>query len=105
MKSRLNNYIKIFKILDSKQKRTCFCLVLMMFFGAVMETAGIGLLYPLISIIGDSDSINKVAKYEIIQKTLYALGITNHIRFIVFSSLILLIFYIIKNVYIFYLKK
>lgn len=105
MKSQLNNYIKIFKILTSKQKRTCLGLVIMMFIGAVMETAGIGLLYPLISIIGNPESINKVGKYQFIKKILFSFGVNNHIRFIVFSSLLLLFFYIIKNVFLVYLNK
>lgn len=105
MKSKFDNYLKIFRILSPKQKRTCFGLVIMMFFGAVMETAGIGLLYPLISIIGDPESINKVENYPLIQKILISFGINTHIRFIVFASLLLLIFYIVKNVFLFYLNK
>lgn len=105
MKTKLNNYIKIFKILPLKQKKTCVGLVIMMFFGAVMETVGIGLLYPLITIIGDSESIVKCEKYPFVQKVLSFFCVTNHIRFIVFSSILLLIFYIIKNVFLFYLNK
>ncbi|WP_038073206.1 ABC transporter ATP-binding protein [Treponema sp. C6A8] len=105
MKSRLSNYIKVFKILTPRQKRICFVIVIMMFIGAVLETAGIGLLYPLISIIGDTESIIKVVKFPFIQKILLKLGVNSHIRFIVFSSVFLLIFYIIKNIFIFYLNK
>ena len=105
MKSKFENYIKIFKILTSKQKRICFVLVIMMLIGALMETAGIGLLYPLISIIGNPESMNKVAKYPHLQKILYYIGVDNHLRFIVFSSLLLLFFYVIKNVFLFFLNK
>ena len=90
----MKNFFKIFKILTPKQMRICSLIIVLMFIVSVMEAFGIGLLYPLISIIGDPHFLEK---HENIAKIVGVIGVDNHRKLICFSSLMLLAFYILKN--------
>ncbi len=90
----MKNFFKIFKILTPKQMRICSLIIVLMFIVSVMEAFGIGLLYPLISIIGDPHFLEK---HENIAKIVGIIGVDNHRKLICFSSLMLLAFYILKN--------
>ena len=74
--------------------RICSLIIVLMFIVSVMEAFGIGLLYPLISIIGDPQFLEK---HENIAKIVGIIGVDNHRKLICFSSLMLLAFYILKN--------
>ena len=50
----MKSFLKIFSILTRKQMRICLLLIFLMLVIAVFEAFGIGLLYPLITIIGDT---------------------------------------------------
>ena len=49
----MKTILKVFRILTQKQLRMCTLLIVLMFFGAMLEAVGIGALYPLINIIGN----------------------------------------------------
>jgi ATP-binding cassette, subfamily B, bacterial PglK len=92
----MKSFVKIFTILTPKQLRMCFLLILFMFVGAVFEAIGIGALYPLINIIGQPDYLIRHKKvYEILSP----FGIVSHSLFIIFCSSLLIVFYIIKNLF------
>lgn len=76
--------------------RTCAFLIVLMFFGAVMEAVGIGALYPLITIIGTPDFLNK---HEKIRGIVALLGIDTQSQFIILCSFLLIAFYIFKNLF------
>lgn len=90
----MKSYLRIFTILTRKQMTICSFLILLMLLIAVFEAFGIGLLYPLINIIGNPEWINK---YEFATDFLQRIGINTHRKLIFFSSTSLLLFYIIKN--------
>lgn len=93
----MKNFFKIFKILTPKQMRICCFIIGLMFVVSIMEAFGIGLLYPLINIIGDQNFLNghqKVASFFAI------IGIKNHRQLVCFCSIALLLFYILKNILI-----
>lgn len=90
----MKSYLRIFTILTRKQMTICSFLILLMLLIAVFEAFGIGLLYPLINIIGNSEWINK---YQAASDFLQKLGINTHRKLIIFSSTSLLAFYIVKN--------
>jgi ATP-binding cassette, subfamily B, bacterial PglK len=92
----LKSLLKIFKILTPKQMRTCAFLIVLMFFGAVMEAVGIGALYPLITIIGTPDFLNK---HEKIRDIVALFGIDAQSQFIILCSFLLIAFYIFKNLF------
>lgn len=98
----MNLILKIFSIFKEKQLRKCIIIIAVMVLGAVLEAVGIGAILPLISIMGKPDfltSYPKVAQYAEI------VGITTHIQFIIAATFLLLILYIIKNIYLAWQNK
>ena len=98
----MKSFLKIFKILTPKQLRICFTLIILMFVIAVFEAFGIGLLYPLITIIGDPAYLEGHAE---IAKIISFFGITTHKSLVIFLSLGLVFFYIFKNFLILFQGK
>lgn len=98
----MKSFLKIFKILTPKQLRICFALIFLMLVIAVFEAFGIGLLYPLITIIGDPAYLENHAE---IAKIISYLGITTHKSLVIFLSLGLVFFYIFKNFLILFQGK
>lgn len=94
--------IKILKklriLLDKKQKRTMGWLVLMMFVAAALETASIALVLSVMTLIVTP---NAVETNEIVGKVYNFFGFTSEIRFIVFVMILLMLAFILKNVYLF----
>jgi ABC-type multidrug transport system fused ATPase/permease subunit len=73
-----------------------------MILGAILEAIGIGAILPLISIMENPDFLTvypKVTKYAGI------FGIMTHIQFIITATFLLLILYIIKNIYLAWQNK
>lgn len=98
----MKNFLRIFTILTRKQMMVCVFIIFLMFICASMEAFGIGLVYPLIQIIGNPNFLEEhVAVAEFVQK----FGVVNHRRLIFFSSICLLFFYIFKNIIVLYEAK
>lgn len=91
----MRSFLKIFSVLTKKQMRICSALIVMMVFIAAFEAVGIGLLYPLINIIGDSEFLEHHLK---VASILGRIGIKTHSSLVVASSISLLLFYIFKNI-------
>lgn len=72
----------------------CAFIISLMLVIAVFEAFGIGLLYPLINIIGNP---NWLEDHEKIAKILSVFGIKSHRKLIFFASLSLFAFYVLKN--------
>lgn len=90
----MKSFFKIFQILTPKQMRYAFGLVILMFICAAMEAVGIGLLYPLIAVIGKPEIIENREKVKLLVQ---ALGITSHKQLILSFSLFIVVFYVFKN--------
>ena len=71
----MKSFLKIFTILTKKQMRICSLLIFLMLIIAVFEAFGIGLLYPLITIISDTDWL---AHHKRIADGLAVFGINSH---------------------------
>ncbi|MGL5271443.1 MAG: ABC transporter ATP-binding protein [Selenomonadaceae bacterium] len=92
----MKSMLKIFNIFTLKQQRYCLFIVLAMIVGAMFEAIGIGAILPLISIMGNPDFLlghPALAKYAAI------LHVHSHNDFIILSAGLLMIFYIVKNIY------
>lgn len=94
----MKSFFKIFTVLTPKQLKICIGLIIMMFFIAIFEALGIGLIYPLIDIMGDSNYL--VTNNNIITQFASFFGITTHKSLVLVSAAFLLAFYILKNVLI-----
>lgn len=68
-----------------------------MFFGALLEAIGIGAILPLISIMGEPDFL---IAYPIVAQYAAIFGITTHTEFIIMAAFLLILLYIVKNIYL-----
>lgn len=93
----MRSFFKIFKILTPKQMRICAFLIFLMVLIAIFEAFGIGLLYPLIRIIGNPQWLEEHKK---IASILAIFKIDSHRKLIFFASLSLFMFYLFKNIII-----
>ncbi|EHG23929.1 ABC transporter ATP-binding protein [Selenomonas noxia] len=89
-------FLKIFSIFTPKELRYCAFLVAVMMFGAVLEAVGIGAILPLISLMGQPDFL---VQHPEIAGYAAKFGITTHTELIIGLSLLLILLYILKNIY------
>ena len=90
-------FLKIFSIFTPKEQRYCAFLVAAMMIGAALEAVGIGAILPLISLMGQPDFL---ARHTEIADYAARVGITTHTELIVGISLLLILLYILKNLYL-----
>ena len=88
---------KVFDIFTTKEKMICAFIVVMMLIGALLEALGIGAIMPLLALMSDE---NYLQKHPDIANVAYSLGITTHRDFIMASTVMLILIYIIKNLYL-----
>ncbi|WIW71079.1 ABC transporter ATP-binding protein [Anaerosinus gibii] len=98
----MKDIFKIFTIFTPKQQRYCGVIVFCMVIGAMLEAVGIGAILPLISIMGDEGFLDK---HIVVKQYAEILNITTHTSFIIFSSALLIILYVLKNLYMAWLTK
>ena len=93
---------KIQILLDKKQKRTMLFLVLLMIIGAILETASLGALIPVIQTIMKENAIAE-SRYL---SMLYAwMGCTSEGQFTVYIMLAVIFLFIIKNIFLYWQQK
>jgi ABC-type multidrug transport system fused ATPase/permease subunit len=88
---------KVNYILDRKQKIKLAILAIIIIIGAFMELLGVSCIMPLINVAMDS-SVVDTTWYMIKVKDLFGFTETNQI--VVFLAVVLIIVYIVKNIYI-----
>lgn len=98
----MKKFLRVFTILTRKQMMLCSFIIFLMALCAMMEAFGIGLVYPLIRIIGNPNFLDDHKKVE---KIMLFFGVNTHRRLIFVSSLCLLCFYVFKNFVILYEGK
>ena len=90
-------FLKIFSIFTPKELRYCAFLVIVMMVGAVLEAIGIGAILPLISLMGQPDFL---VQHPEIAGYAAKVGITTHTELIIGLSFLLILLYILKNLYL-----
>lgn len=93
---------KVFQVLTKEKQRYCVLIVFCMLIGAVLEAVGIGAILPLISIMGQTDFLSK---HQQLTDILAGIGVATHTGFIITAALALIIFYIVKNIYMAWMLK
>ncbi len=98
--------IKIIKkiriLLDKKQKRTMVGLVFMMIIGALLETASLGALIPVIQTIMKENAIQE-SRY--LSFCYNGLGFTSERQFTACIMLVVIVLFIVKNIYLYWQEK
>lgn len=93
---------KIRILLDKKQKRTMALLVVLMIIGAILETASLGALIPVIQTIMKE---NAIAESSLLTALYLILGCTSETQFTVLIMLAVIFLFIIKNLYLYWQQK
>lgn len=93
---------KLSILLDRKQKTTMAGLVVLMIIGAALQTAGVGLILPVMKIVMDKEAISKPGLLNDVYKMI---GGGNETRFIVMVMLSLIGVFIVKNAFLYFQQK
>jgi ATP-binding cassette, subfamily B, bacterial PglK len=88
---------KLLLLFNRKEKKKLVMLFFMMIFAAIFETVGIGLVVPFVGIITNSDILEEEGVVATVYKLL---NFNSSTSFIIFSVIILLAAFIIKNLYL-----
>lgn len=93
---------KLKVLLDRKQKKTMACLVVLMIIGAVLQTLGVSMILPVVSIVMDKSAI-----YEegLLNQAFLFIGGGDETRFTVIVMLGLIGIFIVKNVFLYFQQK
>lgn len=89
-------------LLDRRQKRTMIVLIVMMLVGGVLESLGISMLVPIVTVVLDPLEIRKS---EILSALYEGLGMETSAQFAVFLLLAFVVMTVVKNIYLFFQQK
>lgn len=89
-------------LLDRKQKRTMIGLIIMMLFGGVLESLGISMLVPIVTVVMDPVAVEES---EILSTVYDMLGMESSVEFAMFLLLSFVGMTVLKNIYLFYQQK
>ena len=95
------DFIKILKLLNGKQKKFIFYLLVLLLVGMVFEILGIGVLLPIMTAITKPESL---MKFELIDRILKLFNINTTDQFIAFSLFLLVALYTLKSFFLLYLS-
>jgi len=93
---------KLRVLLDKKQKRTMVGLIFLMIIGAFLQTAGVGLLVSVVSVVIDPEA---VANSEIAQFGYELLGLDSFKQFSIIIMSLLIVVYIVKGIFMYIQQK
>ena len=93
---------KLNLLLDKKQKRFCVILLLMMLFGALLETASVAAIIPVIELLMDTEA---VTTNRFVAPIYNALGMDSPMSFATMTLIALIMIFVLKNLYLFLQQK
>ena len=93
----MQSILKLFSILTNKQKKECAFIIFTMIIGAILEAIGIGTILPLISVIESEDIFTKFSKLQYFANLI---GIYTHTQLIIAVSVLLIVVFFFKNMYL-----
>jgi ABC-type multidrug transport system fused ATPase/permease subunit len=89
-------------LLDAKQKRSMVWIILMMLVGGVLESLGVTMLVPIITVVLDPV---KVEENKYLSAIYHGLGLNNTTQFAVVMLVAFVGVIVVKNVYLFWQQK
>ena len=93
---------KLIAILSHKQRIHSIVIIGLMVIGSMLEAVGIGAILPLLSLMGNPQIIDE---YPLISLYSSRLGINTHNELIICGACVLIILYILKNIYLAWLIR
>ena len=95
---------KINYIFDKKQKGQLIILAVLILIGGVVETLGVSMMIPVISVILKPESLHRqIEKYDILQNIVNALGLNSDLKLASALLISLIFLFIFKNLYLLFL--
>ncbi len=93
---------KLNVLLDKKQKSTMAWLTVMMVIGAALQTLGVSMILPVVSLVMDKDAL-----YEegLLHEAFLLVGGGSELRFTILVMVALIFVFIIKNTFLFFQQK
>ena len=88
---------KISYVLDNRQKRNLFILLIVILVGAFVELLGVSSILPIVNVALEPETIEKTWYLVLVKETM---GFTDARQMLVFLALMLIVIYIVKNIYI-----
>lgn len=99
---------KIFKkmmvLLDARQKRIMVLQLILMLIGAVLETAGISMVVPVMQVVLEENAVEKHHYLQVICD-IFHLDKSNTMGIMVFVMVALIVMFALKNVFLFFQQK
>lgn len=95
-------YRKLMVLLDRRQKRKMVLLVFLMLIGAVLETLGVSMIYPVMNVVLEENAIENHAYLQLICRIFHT-DSSRDLTIIVMSGLIIV--FVAKNVFLFFQQK
>ena len=93
---------KLNVLLDKKQKRTMVGLIFLMVIGAALQTAGVGIIVPVMSTIMDA---NAIENNELLHFFYELLGGGSRERFMIIIMAVMILVFVVKNLFLFVQQK
>lgn len=93
---------KLNVLLDKKQKRTMVGLIFLMVLGAALQTAGVGIIVPVMSTIMDADAIEN---NELLHFFYELLGGGSKERFMIIIMAVMILIFVVKNLFLYVQQK
>lgn len=93
---------KLNLLLDGKQKRSMFILILMMILGAILEALSVAAVIPVVAIV---ITPNAIQENEIIVTLYRMLGMQSEQTFVVIIMSVVIAAFVLKNVYLYIQQK
>ncbi len=89
-------------LLDGKQKRTMAALIVMMLIGGVLESLGVSMLVPIVTVVMDPAAVEES---EILSAVYDGLGMESSAQFAMFLLSAFVGMTVVKNIYLFFQQK
>lgn len=91
-------------LLDKRQKRKMVVLIFLMLIGAVLETLGVSMIYPVVNVVMEENAVEK-SRYLQIICDIFSIGYsdTKSLMIVVMTGLILI--FALKNIFLFFQQK
>ncbi len=95
---------KLMVLLDQRQKKIMILLVIMMLIGAILETAGVGMVIPVMQMVLDENAVAKNEYLQILCDILHIAHDDNR-TLIIITMLALIMIFVLKNIFLFFQQK
>ncbi len=101
---KVSLFSKINYIFDRKQKGQLVLLAVLILIGGVVETLGVSMMIPVISVILNPESLHRqIEKYPALKSVVEGLGLNSDLRLASALLIILIFLFIFKNLYLLFL--